>query len=265
LDEILANENTDAPAVVTIMPTDRGFKSSGCGNWTTDLSAITSNRKSIGDGIFIVGTDIESGTFQTSGGSGCYFARLSGFGGSLDEILANENTDAPAVVTIMPTDRGFKSNRCGVWTEVETGTTEHSARSDEQFQYTKYPNGYRADEFCDKPKIFGEKRFCYPYDWKPWLKELEQRTAGNYAGAISGDSGTQTPGNLVLSWNGEGRVVFGGCRPHDCPTAKAYFIVTPSTKELDIIWQNESGIKYFGPHSDFLRTNSAFEILDKNW
>jgi hypothetical protein len=103
----------------------------------------------------------------------------------------------------------------------------------DQIRATKYPNGYRADEFCDELKIFGEKRFCYPFNWKPCLKELEQETAGNYAGAISADSGVQTPGNLVLSWNGEGRVVFGGCRPHECPTAKAYFIVTPSTKELE--------------------------------
>jgi hypothetical protein len=117
LDEILANENTDAPTVVTILPTDKGFTSSRCGTWTQDLSAITKSKTSFGDGTYIVGTDIEPGTYKSSGQSGCYYARLSGFGGSLDDILANQNTNTAAIVTIAATDKGFKSNHCGTWTK----------------------------------------------------------------------------------------------------------------------------------------------------
>jgi len=121
LDQILASENTDSPAVVTIEPADKGFKSSRCATWTQDLSAITASRVTFGDGIFIVGTDIEPGTYRSTGQSGCYYVRLSGFDGSLDQILASENTDSPAVVTIEPVDKGFKSSRCGTWTSI----TEH--------------------------------------------------------------------------------------------------------------------------------------------
>jgi hypothetical protein len=119
LNDIIANENTNAPAIVTISPDDRGFISRRCGIWSQDLSTINASVTNFGDGIYIVGSDIEPGTYRTNGGRGCYFARLSGFGGTLGEIIANENTDAPAIVTISPSDRGFKSVRCGVWTKFE--------------------------------------------------------------------------------------------------------------------------------------------------
>jgi hypothetical protein len=115
LGDIISNENTDAPAVVTISPNDKGFASRGCGIWTQDLSAITSSRTTFGDGIYIIGADIQPGTYRNDGQQGCYYERLSGFGGILGETIANENTDSPAVVTISATDTGFKSARCGIW------------------------------------------------------------------------------------------------------------------------------------------------------
>lgn len=119
LNDILANANTDAPAVVTIKPTDAGFESQGCGTWTKDLSAITESKTSFGEGAYIVGTDIDPGTYRSSGASGCYYARLRSFTGDLNSIIANANTDAPAVVTIKPTDAGFESHNCGTWTMLE--------------------------------------------------------------------------------------------------------------------------------------------------
>jgi hypothetical protein len=119
LNDILANANTNAPAVVTIRPTDVGFESQGCGTWTKDLSAITGSKTSFDDGIYIVGTDIEPGTYRSSGSSGCYYARLRNFTAGLNSIIANGNTNAPTVVTIEPTDAGFESQNCGTWTKLE--------------------------------------------------------------------------------------------------------------------------------------------------
>ena len=118
LDEILANDNTNDPAIITIAPTDAGFESRRCATWTQDLSAITDNTTTFEDGTYIVGTDIEPGTYRSSGSSGCYYARLSGFSGGLENLIANDNTDAPAVVEIAPTDAGFESKRCGTWTKI---------------------------------------------------------------------------------------------------------------------------------------------------
>ncbi len=116
LGDIIANANIDAPAVVTILPTDKGFVSKNCGIWTEDLSAITTSGTPIGDGNYIVGTDIQPGIYRNSGQQGCYYARLSGFGGVNGETIANAIADSSAIVTISPTDKGFQSSRCGIWT-----------------------------------------------------------------------------------------------------------------------------------------------------
>jgi hypothetical protein len=114
--DIIANDNTDAPAVVTINKSDAGFSSDSCAPWVTDLSAITSSRTTFGDGTYIVKTDLVPGTYKSAGGSGCYWERLSGFGGTDAEILANDNVDGPTIVTIKATDAGFSSHSCGTWT-----------------------------------------------------------------------------------------------------------------------------------------------------
>lgn len=118
LDDIIANENTDSPAVVMIAATDKGFQSDGCGTWTTDLSPITSSKTAFDDGDFIVGVDLVGGTYKSSGEQGCYYARLRGFGHTFDDIIANANTDSPAIVTIAATDKGFESSGCGHWTKI---------------------------------------------------------------------------------------------------------------------------------------------------
>lgn len=117
VESILANDNTDAPAVVTILPTDAGFKSKSCGSWTQNLSAITTSQTSFADGEYIVGTDMQPGTYKSSGGSGCYWARLADFVGGVHSLLANDNTDTPAIVAISATDKGFQSKGCGTWTK----------------------------------------------------------------------------------------------------------------------------------------------------
>ncbi len=119
LEDINSNELTNAPSIVTIDVSDKGFKSSGCGTWTQDLSAITTSKTSFGDGVFIVGTDIDAGTYKSSGGSSCYYSRLSGFSGELEDIVSNDLTSASAIVTIDASDSGFKSSGCGTWTKMQ--------------------------------------------------------------------------------------------------------------------------------------------------
>lgn len=67
-----------------------------------------------------VGVDIQPGTYQNpSPGALCYWARLSGFGGTFDEIIANDNVSGPAIVTIAPTDVGFTYHDCaGAWVRI---------------------------------------------------------------------------------------------------------------------------------------------------
>ena len=116
LGEILANDNAVGPALVAISPGDVGFSSRRCGTWVladTDQSAAPA--RTFGDGAWRVGIDIAPGTYRTTGVSGCYWERLSGFGGSFYDIIANDNADGSALVTIAPSDVGFSCTRCGTW------------------------------------------------------------------------------------------------------------------------------------------------------
>ncbi|MFA6908389.1 MAG: hypothetical protein WC289_00700 [Patescibacteria group bacterium] len=117
IDEIIMNENAGAPAIVTVDVNDKGFQSRNCGIWTQDLSTILDSQATFSDGTYILGTDIQGGTYKSSGGDSCYYARLSGFGGSIDEIITNENTSDPAIITIASSDRGFTSHGCGTWSK----------------------------------------------------------------------------------------------------------------------------------------------------
>jgi len=117
--EIITNDNTDGPAVVTIASSDKGFNSSRCATWTADLSAITQSPSApFGTGTYIVGVDIAAGTWRSSGGTTWYWERISSFDGGFGSIIANDNAADTTVVTIAASDKGFKSSRCGTWTKI---------------------------------------------------------------------------------------------------------------------------------------------------
>ena len=73
-------------------------------------------RSKFGDGIFIVGKEVKPGTYRSRGGGSCYWARLSGFGGS--DIIVNGGFNRNQIVTISSSDRGFESRSCGTWYRV---------------------------------------------------------------------------------------------------------------------------------------------------
>ena len=76
---------------------------------------VAARSKITKDGIYLVGKDIEPGTYLTSGGSGCYWQRSSGTSGDFDDILANGNESGQAIVTIAASDVAFTTKRCGSW------------------------------------------------------------------------------------------------------------------------------------------------------
>lgn len=83
---------------------------------TTAPPSQAGPKTTFGPGTWKVGTDIAPGTYKASGDL-CYWARLSGFSGQLDDIIANGNgTGGQIIVTISEDDVAFESNRCGTWT-----------------------------------------------------------------------------------------------------------------------------------------------------
>lgn len=68
------------------------------------------------DGTYVVGKDIEPGTYASPGpteGSRCYWKRVGGDDGAT--ILDNALSSKPQLVQIQPTDTAFKTNDCQPW------------------------------------------------------------------------------------------------------------------------------------------------------
>lgn len=98
---------------------------------TSDIGTVTSDSLSsssptpeksstaFSDGTHLVGSDVQPGTYRNEGTSSCYWARLSGTGGTVDDVIANDNPRGQSYVTIDPTDTAFQSKNCGTWEMVE--------------------------------------------------------------------------------------------------------------------------------------------------
>ena len=101
--------------IVAISSGDEWFETRGCGEWRL-LSEVIALRSSITDGKWVVGEEVPVGTYASPGGELCYWARLSGFGGTLDEIITNEVGAGRQIVAISSSDEGFETSGCGEWT-----------------------------------------------------------------------------------------------------------------------------------------------------
>lgn len=116
LNGIIANDDAQGPAVVTIYRGDKGFETNNCGTWTSKLHRITKSKTKFGTGTYIVGMDVAPGTYRAGGGGNCYWERLRNFSGGLSGIIANDNPHGSVVVSIARSDHGFSSHGCGTWT-----------------------------------------------------------------------------------------------------------------------------------------------------
>jgi hypothetical protein len=70
-----------------------------------------------GEGEYVVGEDIEAGTYRTAGpegGFGCYWERAKDASGEFGSIIANNNLQGPGRVTLHKGEY-FKTNRCQEW------------------------------------------------------------------------------------------------------------------------------------------------------
>jgi hypothetical protein len=73
-----------------------------------------------GDGTYLVGKDIQPGTYGSNNDSSgwCYWERLSGLSGELDDVIANQLSKGKQYVTIAPSDVAFHTRFCGGWRKV---------------------------------------------------------------------------------------------------------------------------------------------------
>ncbi len=114
--EIIANDVSVDPMVVTVKPSDAGFRVSGCSVWTASLTPTDHTPLPTGpfpDGEWLVGRQMPTGSWRAAGGPGCFWQRLSGFGGEPTDVIASGTNPT---VTLVEGDLGFRSRRCGSWT-----------------------------------------------------------------------------------------------------------------------------------------------------
>jgi hypothetical protein len=110
----------------------------------------TGPRTQFGAGMHLVGTDIAPGRYFSDPSSGCYWARLSGLGGTLGEILSNEFIGSNArqwIVDIRASDRAFESDSdCGIWFNTPRHGTQSTIADGVWLVGAQLaPGDYRAD------------------------------------------------------------------------------------------------------------------------
>ena len=107
-----------AQVIVDIDPSDVAFSTSeDCGMW--DQSPVSPpDAGTIPPGIWLVGRQVEPGVYEADAGDGCYWERLSGFGGTSDDRIANDfvSDGGRQLVEIARGDVGFSNDvDCGTW------------------------------------------------------------------------------------------------------------------------------------------------------
>ena len=115
-DETVAEQTETATATTASEPTAE--PTSAPTEAPTPEPTAVGPATSFGEGNKQVNQDIAPGTYRGNLESDlCYWERLSGFSGELDDIIANGNPVGPEIVTIAPSDMGFNSTGCGQWNQ----------------------------------------------------------------------------------------------------------------------------------------------------
>ena len=90
---------------------------------TTPTATTELPLTAIPDGTWLVGEEVPAGIYSAAGGAQCSWKRLSGFGGTFDDTIAGDFGVVRPIVEITPTDNGFSTSGCGLWTLVKPPST----------------------------------------------------------------------------------------------------------------------------------------------
>lgn len=124
-----------------------------------------------GSGTYIVGVDIDAGTYRSGvGPSGsCYWARLSGLSVNLNEIITHKMIrGGSTVVEIKRSDYAFKTQNCAEWRRIDTGESVNR----NQGEVDVGGDGRASTSSGDTQSLPGRERE---------LREAMMRTAGRDA------------------------------------------------------------------------------------
>jgi hypothetical protein len=103
------------------------------------------------DGIHLVPAELAPGRWMTKGGGSCFFQRLSGLGGTQDQVIGSGLASGQGIVDIAPTDVAFDSFGCERWTVYGPSATPGTAFGPGDWAVNEQivPGTYRADGVTD--------------------------------------------------------------------------------------------------------------------
>ena len=113
---VIANSFLSGQDAVTILSSDAGFHTQGCGTWSL-LPSTGPEVTSFGDGGYAIGIDIAPGTYSAPGGSYCYWEQDSDFLGTDNSIISNDMPSGPVTVQLAANAVRFVGQGCGTWTK----------------------------------------------------------------------------------------------------------------------------------------------------
>jgi hypothetical protein len=71
-----------------------------------------------GDGTFLVPTQVKPGTYEAAAQGGCYWEVDKNLLDNIDSIIANDNTDGQAILTIPRYAKAVKTSNCSTFHRV---------------------------------------------------------------------------------------------------------------------------------------------------
>jgi len=112
---LLANDNATGQYYIQVLESDEALETACDLVYLPELPTPPATFPTqLPIGSYLVGIDIQPGRYRGEGGAdfmeSCYWARLSGFSGSLGEIIANDNSTGQFFIDVQPGDVGLETD-----------------------------------------------------------------------------------------------------------------------------------------------------------
>jgi hypothetical protein len=112
--ELLGNDNALGLFYVEVLESDYAFRAACDMTIIEEIPARDEFLTSLEPGTYIIGRDIEAGRYRGEAGSdfldSCYWSRLSGVSGEMNELLANDNATGQYFIEVSTTDYALSTN-----------------------------------------------------------------------------------------------------------------------------------------------------------
>jgi hypothetical protein len=162
------------------------------GTTTTTVAGTTTTIADLptefGDGTFLVGVDIAPGLYESTGGFLCYWERLSGTSGAIEDVIANDVPTGKAIVAIAPSDAAFGAEGCGDWARFQPYSEPVNEFGDGTWAVGTQiePGRYGADggEYCYWARLSGfggvpeEDIIDFDFSTEPQVVDIDASDAG---------------------------------------------------------------------------------------